>query len=74
MAKTEVLDKPTLSQLQDTLWDEIQRIRDGQTTAASVNAVTNATGKILSSVKLQMEYFRLTGKPLPEMPLLIEEK
>jgi hypothetical protein len=74
MAKPEVLDKPTLSQLQDTLWDEIQRIRDGQTTAASVNAVTNATGKILSSVKLQMEYFRLTGKPLPEMPLLIEEK
>lgn len=67
---TRTLEQPTLAQLQETLWDEIQRIRDGETTAANANAVTNATGKILSSIKLQMEYYRLTGKPLPDMPLL----
>lgn len=60
----------TLDELRQVLSDEIRKIQTGQTTAASVNAISNATGKILSSVKLQMEYYRLTGKPLPDMPLL----
>jgi hypothetical protein len=60
----------TLDGLRTILLDDIQKLREGETTAASVNAVCNATGKILSSVKLQMEYYRLTGRTLPEIPLL----
>jgi len=59
-----------LDELRNVLSDEIRKIQTGQTNAANVNAISNATGKILSSIKLQMEYHRLTGKPLPDMPLL----
>ena len=50
--------------------DQIRKIEAGQTTPAKVNAISNATGKILASVRLQMDYHRLSGKPLPEIPLL----
>ena len=52
----------TINDLRDILADEIDKLRKGDTTAASVNAVTNATGKILSTVKLEMEYNKLLGK------------
>lgn len=44
------------------LAEEIQKLREGLTTAANVNAIVNASGKILSSVKMEIEYDRLTGK------------
>jgi hypothetical protein len=61
-----------INELRTILSDEIRKVRDGSTTAANVNAVTNATGKILSTVKLQMEYCKLTGKN-PELDLLMLE-
>ena len=61
-----------LSQLRAILSEEIQNIREGQTTAANVNAICNATGKILSTVKLQMEYYKQIGKT-PVIPLLLGE-
>ena len=70
---TVTLEQPTLSGLRGILLDEIRRIREGETTAANANAVTNATGKILSTLVLQMKYAQVTGKPLPDMPLLIED-
>lgn len=68
------LPKPApmnMDDLRSILSDEITKIREGQTSAANVNAISNASGKILSSLKLQMEYFRLTGKPV-SIPLLAE--
>ena len=59
----------TLDEIRAILSDEIHKIRDGETSAAAVNAVSNATGKILSSVKLEMEYFKMVGKT-PNIPLL----
>jgi len=50
-----------ISDLRDILCDEIDKLRNDKTTAANVNAVTNATGKILSTIKVQMEYAKLTG-------------
>lgn len=60
----------TLPELQEVLSDQIRKIEGGETTPAKVNAISNATGKILASVRLQMDYHRLSGKPLPEIPLL----
>jgi len=54
--------KMNIDSLRGILAEEIQKLRDGQTNAANVNAVTNATGKILSTVKLEMEYCKLVGK------------
>ncbi len=56
----------SLDDLRTILSEEIDKVRTGQTSAANVNAVTNATGKILSSIKLEMEYHKLLGK-VPEI-------
>lgn len=52
----------TVNDLRAILVEEISNLKAGKTTAANVNAVTNATGKILSTVKLEMEYAKLIGK------------
>ena len=51
----------TIHDLRNVLADEISKLRNGDTTPAHVNAVTNATGKILSTVKLEIEYNKLIG-------------
>jgi flagellar biosynthesis/type III secretory pathway chaperone len=52
----------TVNDLRTILAEEIQNIRDGKTTAANVNAIVNATGKILTTVKMEIEYNKLIGK------------
>lgn len=62
MPKVQTLETLTLDELRGILSDEIRRVRDGESSAATANAVTNATGKILASIKLEMEYQKLTGR------------
>jgi len=52
----------TLNELREILSDEIGKIREGGTTASNVNAISNATGKILSTIKLELEAVKLLGK------------
>lgn len=59
----------SLDELRSILSDEILNIREGNATAARVHAISNATGKILQSVKLQMEYYKMTGQN-GDIPLL----
>lgn len=59
-------DLKTITDMRNILAEEIMALRKGETTAANVNAVVNASGKLLSSVKLEMEYNRLLGT-VPEI-------
>jgi hypothetical protein len=59
----------TLEDYQDTLARNIDRLESGEVSPAVANAITGAVGTVLRSVKLRMEYFRMTGKT-PEIPLL----
>ena len=52
----------TVEDMRQVLSEEIDNLRTGKTTAANVNAIVNASGKILSTVKLEMEYNKLIGK------------
>lgn len=52
----------TLDDLRQVLSEAIRDLRAGTANPASVNALSNATGKILSSVKLEMEYAKATGR------------
>lgn len=54
--------KLNIDDIREILADEIINLRKGKTTAAKVNAVTNATGKILQTVKLEMEYCKMVGE------------
>lgn len=60
----------SLDELRVVLSDSIRDLRTSEASAANVNAISNATGKILSSVKLQMEYYRLIGRT-PDIPILL---
>lgn len=51
-----------IRELREILGEEIQKLREEKTTPANVNAITNATGKVLSTVKLEMEYCKLIGR------------
>ena len=50
-----------VNDLRTILAEEIEKIRNEETTAASVNAIVNATGKILTTVKMELEYAKLLG-------------
>jgi hypothetical protein len=65
-----VMTQPTLSELRSIQWEQIQAIRNGTATAQNVNAISNAMGKILQSIKLELEYHKLVGKT-PNMPELL---
>ncbi len=58
-----------INDIREDLMGDVIRLRAGETSAANVNAICNAYGKILQTVKMQMEYARLTGQT-PEIPLL----
>lgn len=59
----------TVNDLRNILAEEIAKIRAGTTTAANVNAITNATGKILSTIKTELEYNKLLGN-IPIIPFI----
>lgn len=59
----------TVNEVREILADEIQKLRRGDNTAVNVNAVVNAVGKILSSVKLELEYNKIIGKT-PDIPFI----
>ena len=59
----------SINDLRTILVEEIENLRSGNTTAANVNAITNATGKVLASVRLEMDYAKLVGRT-PRIPLI----
>ena len=61
MSKQAVVSK-NINDLREILSEEITKLRECKTTPATINAITNATGKIFSSIKLQMEYAKLLGE------------
>jgi len=73
-------EKPdmTVQNVQELLWDEIYKLRNEETTAANLCAITNATGKIMSAEVLKLKYAELTGlKPQSKMlgsEMVIEQK
>lgn len=52
----------TMHDLRQMLSEEIDSIRAKKTTPGAVNAICNATGKFLSTIKLEMEFAKMIGK------------
>ncbi len=48
--------------LRQMLSEEIDSVRAKKTTPGAVNAICNATGKFLSTIKLEMEFAKMIGK------------
>jgi hypothetical protein len=65
------MELATVNDLRMILADEIKKIRAGETTAANVNAVVNASGKIFTSIKMELEYAKLIGHT-PNIPFIAQ--
>ena len=64
-----------MNEIRTMLCDEIEKIRTGNSTPANANAIANLTGKILSSIKLELEYAKLANKnPKDSGFIELEEK
>ena len=50
-----------VDELRNYLANELERVSSGQTTPAAANASANLAGKILSSVKMELEYNKMVG-------------
>jgi hypothetical protein len=66
-------DLKTINDMRLILAEEIQKVRDGKTTAGNVNAIVNACGKILTTVKMELEYNKLLGNT-PFIPFIDGKK
>jgi hypothetical protein len=57
----------TLNGLRTTIFTEIDKLRRGRRDrqdVAVINAISNAAGRIISSVRVDLEYAKLVGKPV----------
>jgi hypothetical protein len=52
----------TVNDLRTMLAEEIQKLRNHETDPRALNALVNASGKILISVKMEIEYNKHQGK------------
>jgi len=59
----------SVNNVQELLWDEIHKLRNEETTAANLAAITNATGKIMSAEILKIKFAELTGQKPKSMLL-----
>lgn len=63
----------TVEELRDFLSIEMERLKNGETTPANANASANLSGKILSSVKMELEYNKMVGTS-PNIVFLSSDK
>jgi len=50
-----------IDELRSHLTNELEKVSSGKTTPAAANASANLAGKILSSVKMELEYNKMVG-------------
>jgi hypothetical protein len=64
------MQKPTdISQLRDQLIEAFVWVKEDPRRANQVKEMTNAAGKVLGTIKSQLEYAYLRGE-MPEIPFL----
>jgi hypothetical protein len=73
----------TLDDLRGFLANQLERVSSGESTPAAANASANLAGKILGSVKMELEYAKMVGvtphisfikSPKKDEPKKIEDK
>ena len=63
-----------VSEILEALSTQIQALETDETTSSKANATANVVGKIVSVLKLQMEYHKQMGKPKPMQVFELEHK
>ena len=71
MGKEQIRD---MNDLRAVIIDQIEKLKTKETTPAVANAVFNGCGKVLSTVKMEIEYNRYIKKLEGALPLQIAGK
>lgn len=58
-----------MDDLRSFLSEEMKKVSSGESTPAAANAVANIGGKIMQTVKMTLEYCRMTGQT-PYIPFI----
>lgn len=61
------------TELKSILADEIHLLRAGKRQAKDVNAIVNAAAKLLSTVRLELDYAKMIGAT-PQIPFIPTSK
>lgn len=61
-----------MDDLRDFLANEMKRVSSGDSTPASANAVANLGGKMIGTIKMTLEYCKMTGQT-PYIPFITTE-
>lgn len=66
-------EKLSMSAVQNVLWDEINNLRSGKSSALNLQVITNASSKILMAEVLRIRYAEVTGKLVDGNVLLLDK-
>ena len=56
------MSKPDQEALRQALWDTLQAVKSGTTDHATARSVCEVAGKLHESVRLEIDYLRVTGQ------------
>ena len=59
-----------IRELREVLSQQMLALRDGKADPKRANAIVNAAGKIIASVRLELDYAKMLGVK-PNIPLLL---
>lgn len=59
----------TMAEIREILCEQMDAIKNDTITPNKANSIINAVGKLLHSVRIELEYAKLTGRK-PEMKML----
>lgn len=66
-------DLQNMDDLRNFLSEEMRKVSSGDSTPAAANAVANIGGKIMQTVKMTLEYCKMTGQT-PYIPFINIQK
>ncbi|MBA3350840.1 MAG: hypothetical protein H0U23_00130 [Blastocatellia bacterium] len=52
----------TMLEIREILCDQMDAIKDDKITPNKANSIINAVGKLLHSIRIELEYAKLTGR------------
>lgn len=65
-------DLQNMDDLRNFLTNEMKKASNGESTPAAANAVANLGGKIMGTIKMTLEYCKMTGQT-PYIPFITTE-
>lgn len=54
--------KMTIENVLETVWEQVQKLQSGDTTAKTANAISHGVSTIIRGIALEVKYAQITGR------------